>query len=271
MTLQTDREQTTVAEREVLIPSSTRSVLVVLRYEIRKTLRNPAIALIGIGQPLLYLFLFGPLLVGVSEVGGQSESAAYRIFVPALFIQLALFGGAFVGISLVTEYRSGALERVFATPISRNAVLAGKVIRDTIVLTFEALIMTAASTLLGFRSRPERVLVCLGLVVLVSVAMSAVSYLLALTSKSEETLSNVFNALLLPVVLLAGVMLPMALAPSWLQTLSRFNPMTYIVDGARAVIAGKYTDGDLALGYGVAVLVAVVGFALAARAFHNHD
>lgn len=250
---------------------SVAGALTVLRHEIMSTLRNPAIAFIGIGQPLLYLLLFGPLLRNLSELGGETAAGAYQIFIPALFIQLALFGGAFVGISLVTEYRSGSLERIFATPVPRSSVLAGKVVRDVIVLLIETLLVAGASYLLGFRSSLGGLLACLGLVLLVSVAMSSLSYLLAITSKSEEALSGVFNALLLPLVLLAGVMLPMTLAPSWLHTLSRFNPLTYIVDASRASGAGVFDDGQIALGYTVGALLATGSFLLAAKAFRRHD
>ncbi|MDQ1122643.1 ABC transporter permease [Microbacterium trichothecenolyticum] len=248
-----------------------RAFVTVLSHEVMNTARNPVIAVIGIGQPLLYLFLFGPLLAGVSELGGVSSKDAYATFVPALFIQLALFGGAFVGISLVTEYRSGALERIFAAPVSRTLILGGKVVRDVLVLLAETLLVIGASLILGFRSDIEGLLSCLGLVLLISVAMSSLSYLLAITSKSEEALSSVFNALLLPIVLLAGVMLPMALAPSWLHTLSRFNPLTYVVDASRASVAGVFDNGQVLLGYLVAAVLAAGAFVLAARGFEQHD
>lgn len=262
---------TTHATPNARTHSFTRSVLVVLRYELRKTLRNPVVALIGLGQPLLYLLLFGPLLTGIAELGGDTNNHAYTVFVPGLFIMLALFGGAFTGITLVSEYRSGSLERLFTTPLSRTAILAGRVICDTLVLLVETLLVAAVATLLGFRAEPLRLLVCLGLVVLTAIAMTSLSHLIALTTKSEDALSNVANAVLLPILLIAGVMLPMSLAPSWLQTLSHFNPLTYVVDAARAAIAGNNNDGTLLLGYLVAMVVAVGAFAITVRTFNTQD
>lgn len=248
-------------------PGIARAMRIVFSYELRKTLRSPAIASFGLAQPLIYLLLFGPVLTGVSDLTGGTSTNAYRVFVPALCVQLALFGGAFVGISLVSEYRSGALERVFATPLPRAALLGGRVVRDALLFVAQAALITAIATALGFRSHPVPLLVCFALVAIVTIALASLSYLTALTTKSEQALSNAFNAVLLPLVLLAGIMLPMSLAPGWLRAISGWNPLTYVVDAARAAIAENYDDGTLLIGFGVAAMLAAGTFVLAARAF----
>lgn len=264
------------------LPSALAATLVVFRHELLGTLRNPVFAAVGIAQPLLYLFLFGPLLTGIAELGsapgvvGDPAAAgdparAYGVFVPALFIQLSLFGGAFVGITLVTEFREGVLERVLATPAPRAAILFGKVLRDCAVLTVQALLVAGAAVLLGFRIPIVGLVGCLGLVALVTAALSSVSYAVALASKDEQALANVFNALLLPAVLLAGVMLPMALAPAWLRAVSAANPLTYVVEGARAAAAGNFADGTLLLGYASAAAMAGACVAFACWVFRRQD
>lgn len=235
------------------------------------TLRNPILAAIGIAQPILYLFLFGPLLSGISGLGGAKSVDSYDVFVPALLIQLSLFGGAFVGISLITEYRLGVLERLLSTPISRFALLCGRVLRDALILVVEGALLAAASLILGFRNSLIHVLICLALVALIGVAISAMSYYLALSTKSEDALSGIFNAILLPTVLLAGIMLPMTLAPRWLQIVSYFNPVTYVVDAARLTMLGKFDDWHFAAGFAVSAVLAIGCFWLALSALRARD
>ena len=105
----------------------------IFRRQVRLILRNPAFLTIGLLQPILYLVLFGPLLANLpagslSSSGGTAN--AYRFFVPGLLIQLALFGSTFVGFAIISDWRSGVIERYRVTPVSRVAILAGRVLRD---------------------------------------------------------------------------------------------------------------------------------------------
>ena len=115
--------------------------LVVFRREMRLSLRNPAWVVIVLVQPVLYLVLFGPLLTklpagtlggSVSPGSPAGAAEAYRFFVPGLLIQLGLFGSMFVGFAIISDWRGGVIERFRVTPVSRLAVMSGRVLRDTI-------------------------------------------------------------------------------------------------------------------------------------------
>jgi ABC-2 type transport system permease protein len=62
-------------------------------------------------------------------------------------------------------------------------------------------------------------------------------------------------------------MLPMALAPDWLQTLSTLNPLTHAVDAARALFNDVWDDPQILVGSLVMGLLAAVALWVAARAF----
>jgi ABC-2 type transport system permease protein len=228
------------------------------------SIRNPTTLAISAMQPLLYLFLFGPLLTGITNLSVGGSPTAYDIYVPALVIQLALFGGAFTGLTLLTEFRQGVLERMMATPLPRTALLAGRVARDTLLLVAQSIILMVSSLVLGARSTVGGAVVALGLVALVGVALSALSYFVALRTYNEGSLSTIFNIALLPVLLLSGAMLPMTLAPTWLYWLSRVDPLSYVVDGARAAFVGG-PGGPVLVAVAVAVALAAAAFVLAAR------
>jgi len=252
-------------------PSSFAAIGLVFGNEMRTTLRNPVMSSMSLTMPLLYLFLLGPLLTGISEIQGQTAGGAYNVFVPAYLISLALWGAAFAGMPLVAEWRAGALERMFSSPVSRAALVTGRVLKDVVVTVCEGIVFVLAAMLLGFRNDVAHVAICLGLVALVTVATASLSYLLALKTKDEGALSAVFNTFMLPIVLLAGVMLPMSLAPGWLQAASRWNPITYVVDASRAAMVGNLGDGTLAGGYLAAVALAAICLAAAIHTFRSQE
>src|SRR5215471_5652931 len=105
--------------------------LLVFSRQMRLSLRNPAWVIIGLIQPILYLAFFGPLLARIAKAGalGVSANNPYSFFVPGLLIQLGLFGAAFVGFTIIADWRAGVIERFRVTPVSRMALLAGRVLR----------------------------------------------------------------------------------------------------------------------------------------------
>ena len=79
-------------------------VWLVFQRSLRQSLRNPAWVLIGLLQPILYLALFGPLLIPVVQnTPGFPAGDAWQVLVPALLVQQALFGTLFVGFGLISE------------------------------------------------------------------------------------------------------------------------------------------------------------------------
>ncbi|HVV49224.1 MAG TPA: ABC transporter permease, partial [Polyangia bacterium] len=100
------------------------------------------------------------------------------------------------------------------------------------------------------------------------VALSSFSYAVALKLKSEDALAQLLNSLAVPLLLLSGILLPMSLAPRWLYLLSRVNPFSHVVDGARAAVRGDFGSGSLAVGLLAALALAVAGVAVGTRTFH---
>ena len=70
-----------------------------------------------LSQPLMYLFLFGPLLKPITaQISQGATTNAYQVFIPGLIVQLGMFGAMFVGFGLIAEYRAGVIEADRVTP-----------------------------------------------------------------------------------------------------------------------------------------------------------
>ena len=241
-----------------------RDTWLVFGRAVRQLLRNPFWVVFGLVQPILYLSLFGPLLIRVTEnTPGFPPGDAWQIFVPALLVQMGMFGGLFVGFGLIAEYRAGVIERMRVTPASRTALLAGRVLRDGMVTLAQAILMVLIAVVFGLRVPWQGAVLGLAIMVLLGLALSATSYAVALRVKSEDAFAPILNAVVLPVVLLSGILLPMQLAPQWLFTLSRINPFSHVVDAERAAFLGDFGSRTVLVGglvtAGLVVLAALWG------------
>ena len=251
--------------------------LFVFRRQQRLILRVPVFLIVGVLQPILYLALFGPLLTrlpagtlsGGSGTGGTAE--AYQFFVPGLLIQLALFGSTFVGFAIISEWRAGIIERYRVTPVSRVALLTGRVLRDVVTLVVQSTVLILAGLAFGLRAPLGAVLLSYVYLVLVAIGLSSLSYATALRIKSEDAFAPLVNSVVVPLILLSGVMLPMTLGPGWLQGIARVSPFRYIIDAMREAYAGRYWDAVTVEGLCVAVGLAAVLLWLGSRVFVHEN
>ncbi len=244
----------------------------IFRRSLRQSLRNPAWVLIGVFQPLVYLALFGPLLIPVvRSTPGFPPGDAWQVFVPALVVQQVVFGTLFVGFGLIAEYRAGVIERMRVTPASRTALLLGRALKDVVVLVAQSVLLVALALPFGLRAPLGGVALALALVAVAGLAMSAASYALALRLKSEEALGPVFNTFGLPLLLLSGVLLPMSVAPDWLYGISRANPFAHIVEAERALFRGDLGDPAVLVGAGVTAVLTTLCLTWGIRTFQRES
>ena len=249
-----------------------RDTFIVYRRQMRIALRNPAWVIIGLAQPVLYLALFGPLLAPLSKQLGTDN--AYTLFVPGLLIQLGLFGALFAGFGLVSEWREGVVEAERVTPASRTALLLGRVLRDTCLLAVQGVVLIALGFAFGLRGSVGGMLIGLVMTMFLGAACAAASNALALTTKSEDALAPILNSISLPVLLLAGILLPISTAtgaPDWLVVLSDFMPVKYVVNGIRSVFRGDIATVETLWGVLWTLALFAAGTWIGTRTFRKEN
>ncbi|MFL0193992.1 ABC transporter permease [Clostridium sp. WILCCON 0269] len=232
---------------------------------IQHTLRNPIWLFLNLFQPLLYLFLFMPLLKSLGGVPGLPAGRTVEVFTPGLLVMLALFGSAFVGFGLVDEIRSGVIERFLVTPVNRLSILLGRILKDVVVLLIQCILITLFAIPFGLSINIGGFLLSLLLYAVIAVAMASMSYAFALIFKSEDTLASMLNTIALPISLLSGIMLPLALAPLWLKNIAKINPFSYAVNASRALFVGSINNVDVTKGFIIIILLAAITFWWAVR------
>ena len=227
---------------------------------VQHTVRNPVFIFASMFQPLLYLLLFMPLLNGLGGVPGLPAGKTVDIFIPGLLVMQALFGTAFVGFSLIDDIRTGVIERFLVTSVKRPAILLGRVLRDAVILLFQCILITLVAIPFGLSLNLGGFLLSLLLYALIGVTMASVSYGFALIYKIEDPLAPTLNTITLPLSLLSGIILPLALAPLWLQDLGKINPFYYAVNAARALFAGNFQNVEIIEGFVIISILAILVF-----------
>jgi ABC-2 type transport system permease protein len=243
-----------------------RDTWLIFRRSMVLTIRQPSWLIFGVVQPVLYLVLFGPLL-DASVRAANTGVNAFNWFVPGLLIQIALFGSAFVGFGLIAELRAGVIERMRVTPMSRSAMLLGRSLRDTVILVGQGVLMMVLAIPFGLHIELAGALGTIALLALIGLAMAPLSYAAGLVLKSEDALAPLIQAVALPMFLLSGILLPLALAPDWLRFLSTLNPLTHAADAARALFNADWGNPEIAIGVALTAVLAVFSVWLGSRAF----
>ena len=224
------------------------------------TLRSPIFVFVSMFQPLMYLLLFMPLLKGLGSVPNFSQGITVDIFIPGLLVLQALFGSAFVGFSLIDDIRSGVIERFLVSPVNRSSILMGRVLRDAVVLLIQCTLITLVAIPFGLNVNIGGFALSLLLYALIGITMASISYGFALIYKVEDSLAPTLNTITLPISLLSGIILPIALAPIWLQDLSKINPFSYTVNSARELFAGNFQNIGIPEGFIVISILAILVF-----------
>jgi ABC-2 type transport system permease protein len=240
---------------------------IVFTRELRPLARDPFTVVFGLIQPLVFLGLFAPLLTGMTGLG---TAASLQWFVPGVLVMLSLFGTSTTGANLISEMQTGSHERQLVTPLSRSALLMGRALKEIAPTIVQAVVVIAVTLPFGFRPSVLGVIVGLAVLAVFSVGMGALSYSLALAVKDQDWVFWVVQqTLLFPMLILAGMLLPLDNGPGWLRAAAHVNPLTYVVDAERLLFAGDVWNSTVFGGVVAAAVTAAVGIWVGTRAMRR--
>lgn len=240
------------------------------RRKLLEALRQPVWIVTGLTTPLLYLALFTPLL---NSLGGRlpvfPSGHVLDVFVPGVLVLIAFGAGMGAGWPVIFELDSGVIERLRVTPASRLALLLGTVLRDVVMFLVPGVVVIAVGAGFGFHAHWGGLVVLLALLSLLTAACSAASSALGLRLKQIGSLAAVVTGVQLPLTLLSGILLPLALGPLWLRVLGHLSPMYYAVQASRSLAAGSVLNATVGVGFGVTGAAAVLALWWGTRSYQR--
>jgi len=238
---------------------------------VRATLRMPVFVIISIVQPILWVLLFGQLFRAVTTIPGFGSDSYVQFLAPGIAIMTALFSAAYSGMGMIGDIDRGVLDRLLATPASRGALIAGRILHAAVQVILQAAIILGVAFLLG--ARPHGgvlgVLVVLFTASLLGAAFASFSNGLALLARRQELVIAVMNFIVLPMTFLSSMIMSRNLMPRWIRGVSRFNPVNWAVTAARDGFQGQFTS-EMALSLALLAAFALVCTILATQAFGRY-
>ncbi len=233
-----------------------RDIGLLFQRQITQLLRNPVWLVVGFSTPILYLALFTPLLKNVVPGGHVLD-----LFLPGILALLAFASGVTAGFNTIFELQSGVIERLRVTPASRFAILTGPILASMVMMFVFDAVVVAVGAGFGFSVHWLGLALLAVLLGLLMIILAAFSIATALITKQISSFAAIVNGINLPVLLLAGVLLPISLGPAWIRVLAHFNPLYYLVQASRVLATG--TLSGTAVWQAAAVLVPLCALVLA--------
>jgi ABC-2 type transport system permease protein len=213
-----------------------RDTWLTFQYEAEQLVHSPVGIAISLLQPITYLLLFTPFLKSV--MGASSYGDAYGIYVPLLFAAMGIFSGMFAGFALIAAIRQGVIGRFRVTPLSRTGLLLGRELVFVVLTGFQAVVVAVVATFFGLRVPPLNLLLALVLLAMMVLIGVSISFALAIFVPNRTALINLTNGVTEPLALLAGVLIPLSVAPLWVQDVALWNPFAWGANGMRAIFGG---------------------------------
>jgi ABC-2 type transport system permease protein len=243
--------------------------------ELKKFFSQKTRILMTVIQPLIWLLFLGNSLTGLTSNPFASKMLGvdnYLVFMtPGIMVMTSLFGGIFGGMSVVWDRHFGYLNKMLAAPISRAAIPMGKMLAAAIQSVIQVTIITIIATFLGvrFACGPAGILLIAAIIFLFSFGVSGISISLGAVIRSHETLMAIVNFLTMPLMFASNAMFPVEAMPVWLQTIARWNPLSYAVAPLRELVGTGLWSASIGKGLLVMFIFAVLMSLVASRQFRR--
>ncbi len=218
--------------------------MVMARRSLYRFVRLPDWLFFSTAQPVMFVLLFTYVFGGAIQV----PTGNYIDFLlPGILMQSVMFGTSATAVGLAEDITKGVFDRYRSLPMSRSAVLSGRITADTANNVFVMIIMIGVGFLVGFRFHGG---------LLESLAMPVVAILFAIpfswmaawigtSVKSVEAANLAGFVWMFPVTFVSSAFVPIESMPGWLQPIAQANPFSVAVDAVRALALGGDASADV--------------------------
>lgn len=226
-------------------------------------------------MPILFLIIFG---AGFGKLIGQMMPGVdyLQFMYPGILAMTVLMTSIMSGVSIVWDREFGFLKEVLVSPLNRSGILLGKATGAAGIAIIQGIIMLVVAPFVGVSLSWGIVLGLIPLIILLSLSMSALGLLIGARMRSQQGFQITMQLVIFPMMFLSGIFFPLSGAASWLEVLSKINPVTYGIDAIRQVFLGTQAAGVNLFGHTMVIwesslLVLGVGVVLLAAAIWSFN
>ncbi|HEX9505761.1 MAG TPA: ABC transporter permease, partial [Acidimicrobiia bacterium] len=205
--------------------------------------RNPQLLVFATIQPVVFVLMFRYVFGGAINTSSLGGVPYVDFLMPGIFVQTVVFGALTTAVGLSTDLSLGLIERFRSLPIARSAVLVGRTTADLARNLFVVLLMCVVGYAIGWRIHTN-LLGLLGAIVVIlafSYALCWVFAFVGLSVRDPETAQAASFPILAPLVFASSAFVPVSTMPGWLQPWAENQPVSVVVNTARALTIGGPT------------------------------
>jgi ABC-2 type transport system permease protein len=219
-----------------------RDALLLARRTYVHHLRVPSLIVFPLVTPMIFLLLFRYILGGSIVIPGVRY---VDFLVPGIVVQSITFGATQTGVGLATDVNHGIADRFRALPISRSAVVAGRVLVDTGRNLLLVVVVLVAGLVIGFRpdTDPARLALAVGLATAFAFAFGWVSAFIGLNVRHAEAVHDAGFVWVIPLTFASSALVAVDSMPAGIRPLAEINPVTSVADAVRALLLGNPAGG----------------------------
>ncbi len=251
---------TRVANPGILVPAYS-----LWQREIVRFYRQKARVIGVIVSPLLFWVAFGAGFAhsftpgnAASSTAGSAAGHSFGYFFPGSLVMIVLFTAIFSMMSLIQDRNEGFLLSVLAAPVSRSAIVLGKVLGGATLAAIQGILFLVFSPIAGVHAGVSGILLSIAIILAISFELTALGFTIAWPMDSTQAFHAVVNLILIPLWLLSGALFPASGASGWLHWIMLANPLTYGVDALRnALFPTAHTEFSMPVN-----LLVTAGFCL---------
>jgi len=237
-----------------------------------KQIWRPLMALIpSLFIPVFFFLVNSSSLQSFSNVKGFPEGVSYRDFIaPTALFTAVFFSSGNAGIEMVQDIASGYFKKLMIMPINRLAIILGRLAEVAVQAVMQGSIVLVLLLIVGVRINTGflGVLALFALLILFAMAWSCVSMISALRTQNARLVQSLF-ILVFPFLYLTTSQAPMQLLPPTFQLIAKYNPVTYIIEGVRALVLSNWSAPAIWQGFAVAGTMCVVMIAITLASFRK--
>ncbi len=250
-----------------------RHTLYMTLRHLRELWRQPWFVAVTLVQPVIWLLLFGALFKRVIEIPGFQGGSYIAFLAPGVVVMSAMFGSAWSGMALIEDLNRGVTARFLVSPVRREALIAGRILKEAVVVVIQSLIIVALALIVGatFPGGVAGVAALFVVSALLGATFGALSNGFGLIMRQEEALIGAVQFVVLPLTFLSTTFLAANLMPKWIAHVADFNPLNWAVVAGRAATSAHADWGLVASRAGFLVVLLALSVAFATRAFQSYQ
>lgn len=205
--------------------------------EMKRFFRAKARVIGTIAMPFFFLISFGFGMRQGFSLPGMPKFNYLNFLVPGIIGMTMLFNSIFAGISVLWDREFGFLKEILVAPVKRFAIVLGRIAGGITTALIQAVLILILSLFLGFTiSNPLGIILAILFMILIGIGYIGFGIAVASILESTESFSLIMQLFVSPTFLLSGAFFPVYNLPRWLKLVSLINPLTYGVDGLRAIL-----------------------------------